>query len=69
MQALTTRTIKSGFAACGIYPFNIQKVLDLLQEALPPMADLQIFDGEDRGQTPPLSSSITDSPRTLEKLS
>jgi hypothetical protein len=69
-QALTTRTIKSGFAACGIYPFNIQKVLDPLQEALPPMPDLQIFDGKDRGQTPPLSSSITNlPPRTLEKLS
>jgi hypothetical protein len=69
-QALTTRTIKSGFAACGIYPFNIQKVLDPLQEALPPIPDLQIFDGEDKGQTPPLSSSITNSPpRTLEKLS
>jgi hypothetical protein len=69
-QALTTRTIKSGFAACGIYPFNIQKVLDPLQEALPPVPDLQIFDGEDRDQTPPLSSSITNSPpQTLEKLS
>jgi len=73
-QALTTRTIKSGFAACGIYPFNMQKVLDLLQEALPPTPDLQIFDGdgdgEDRDQTPPLSSSITNSPpHTLEKLS
>jgi hypothetical protein len=69
-QALTTRTIKSGFAACGIYPFNMQKVLDPLQEALPPVPDLQIFDGEDRDQTPPLSSSITNSPpHTLEKLS
>jgi hypothetical protein len=69
-QALTTRTIRSGFAACGIYPFNLQKVLDPLQEALPPVPDLQIFDGEDEGQTPPLSSSITNSPpRTLEKLS
>jgi len=73
-QSLTTRTIKSGFAACGIYPFNMQKVLDLLQEALPPTPDLQIFDGdgdgEDRDQTPPLSSSITNSPpHTLEKLS
>jgi hypothetical protein len=69
-QALTARTIRSGFAACGIYPFNLQKVLDPLQEVLPPVPDLQIFDGEDEGQTPPLSSSITNSPpRTLEKLS
>jgi hypothetical protein len=74
-QDLTTRTIKSGFAACRIYPFNIQKVLDPLQEALPLVPDLQIFEGEDRDQTdrdqtPPLSSSITNSPpRTLEKLS
>jgi hypothetical protein len=45
-QALTSRMIRSGFAACGIYPFNLQKVLDQLQEALPPMPDLQIFDGE-----------------------
>jgi hypothetical protein len=47
--SLTTHTIKSGFITYGIYPFNIQKVLDPLQEALPPMPDLQIFDGEDRG--------------------
>ena len=69
-QALTTRMIKSGFAACGIYPFNIQKVLDPLQEALPPVPDLQIFDSKDRDQTPLLSSSITNlHPHTLEKLS
>jgi hypothetical protein len=69
-QALTTRTIKSGFAACGIYPFDIRRVLDPLEEALPLVPDLEIFDSEDRVQTPPLSSSITNSPpRTLEKLS
>jgi len=69
-QALTTHTIKSGFAACGIYPFDIRRVLDPLEEALPPVPDLEIFDSEDRVQTPPLSSSITNSPpRTLEKLS
>jgi hypothetical protein len=48
MQALTTRTIKSGFAACGIYPFNIQRVLDPLEEALPLVPDLKIFNSKDR---------------------
>jgi hypothetical protein len=71
-QALTTRTIKSGFAACGISPFDLRKVLDPLEEELPPTPDLQMWDGEgeNRDQTPLISSSITNSPpHTLEKLS
>jgi hypothetical protein len=39
-QAFTTHTIKLGFTACGIYLFNIQRVLDPLEEALPPVPDL-----------------------------
>jgi hypothetical protein len=57
------QTIQSGFADRGIYPVNSHIVIQPLKEALPEDPILEIY----TGNTPPLSSSITNLPPTTVK--
>ena len=74
-KAFTGKTIWSSFKSCGLHPFNLSSVIDLLKEKMikddtPP---IEIWYGEGGGPTgsPVRSntpSSITSSPKSLQHL-
>lgn len=72
VKVFTSRTIRSSFRCCGLWPFKPSVVLDPLRAKFKsPSPEMEVWYGEGGGShgTPPrLPSSSSSSPKTLQNL-